>query len=188
MTDSPLIRACLAGDRHAWETLISRYRRLIYSIPIRCGLGTDDADDLFQTVCLRLLENLENLKDEEHLTAWIITTGRREAWRVSRQKRRREALLSHGAGDSEAELEAVVDADPLPEQVVVQLTEEQLTRQALEELGGHCAALLRLLYQTDPVPAYAEIARQLHVPEGSIGPTRARCLQKLRRILERIGF
>src|SRR5207253_7902824 len=61
-SDRPLIRACLAGDRQAWETLIRRYQRLLYAIPIRCGLSEDDAADVFQTVCVRLLENLEKLR------------------------------------------------------------------------------------------------------------------------------
>src|SRR3954470_1775127 len=87
-SDRSLIRACLAGERQAWETLIRRYQRLLYAIPRRCGLSEDDAADVFQTVCVRLLENLEKLRDEAQLTRWLITTTQREAWRVQRLRRR----------------------------------------------------------------------------------------------------
>src|SRR5438874_170812 len=113
--DRSLIRACLAGDRQAWETLIRRYERLLYSIPLRCGLSEDDAADVFQTVCVRLLENLEKLRDEGHLTGWLITTAKHEAWRVRRQKNRQG---SFNVGDPEsapdALLESLATDDPLP--------------------------------------------------------------------------
>src|SRR5919198_4154865 len=76
-SDRPLVQACRAGDRRAWETLVRRYERLLYAIPLRCGLSEDDAADVFQTVCVRLLENLEKVRDEQHLTGWLITTAKR---------------------------------------------------------------------------------------------------------------
>jgi len=94
--DRTLVRACLDGNRRAWETLIQRYQRLLYAIPQRCGLSEDDAADVFQTVCLRLLQNLGNLRDERSLTSWLITTASREAWRVRRQRRRELAGIGTG--------------------------------------------------------------------------------------------
>lgn len=188
-SDRPLVQACLAGDRQAWETLIRRYERLLYSIPLRCGLTEDDAADVLQTVCLRLLENLEKLRDETHLTGWLITTAKHESWRVQRQKRRQVSLdeVSDGSGGAVA-IDLLVAEDPLPHEAVVRLEEEQTVRLALRELGDRCRILLELLYQQDPPPSYAEIARRLDVSEGAIGPTRARCLQKLKKVLESMGF
>jgi RNA polymerase sigma factor (sigma-70 family) len=187
--DSALVRACQAGDRRAWETLIRRYQRLLYAIPIRCGLSEDDAADVFQTVCVRLLENLHKLRDEEHLTGWLITTARRESWRVQRVRRRDTPLGSDDPEDAgESPLDNLTATDLLPQEEAMRLEEEQLVRGAMEELSERCRTLLGWLYHTDPPPQYAEIARRLNVPVGAIGPTRARCLQQLKRILQRHGF
>jgi RNA polymerase sigma factor (sigma-70 family) len=185
-SDRPLIRACLDGDRRAWETLIQRYHRLLYAIPLRCGLSEDDAADVFQTVCVRLLQNLEDLRDEDHLTRWLIITAKHESWRMQRQKRRHVAI-----GDSEetdAALEAIPSDDPLPDEAVVRMEQEQFVRLAIRELGTRCRTLLELLYQSDPPLTYVEVARKMNMTWTSIGATRVRCLQKLRKILDRMGF
>jgi len=187
--DRSLVRACQAGDREAWETLILRYQRLLYAIPLRCGLSEDDAADVFQTVCVKLLENLEKLRDEQHLTGWLITTAKHEAWRVHRLKRRHAALdYSATEGSGEDGLDTLPAPDPLPHEAAVRLEEEQLVRVALGELGERCQTLLRWLYHTDPALPYAEIAARLNVSVGAIGPTRARCLQQLRKVLHRMDF
>jgi RNA polymerase sigma factor (sigma-70 family) len=184
-SDRPLLRACMAGDRQAWEALIRRYQRLLYAIPLRCGLSEEDAADVLQTVCVRLLENLPKLCNEDHLTGWLITTTRRESWRVS-QQRRRDAPLDDperpGGADS------VPDPDPLPDEAVLRLEEQQMVRVALRELGGRCQQLLELLYQTDPPLSYVEVAQRLAMPATSVSSTRIRCLQKLKRILDGMGF
>lgn len=187
-TDADLIRACREGDRAAWEALLARYQRLIYSVPLRCGLSEDDAADVFQTVCVRLLENLGRLRDEQRLGSWLVTTASREAWRVQRCARRDTPLSAEGAEDGETGAEALPDPGLLPEDAAARLEDQHLVRQAVEEMGERCRIMLRLLYYTEPAPPYAEIAAQLGMPEGSVGPTRARCLQQLRRILEKHGF
>ncbi len=187
-SDRALIRACLGGERAAWEALIARYRRLIYSVPLRCGLGEDDAADVFQTVCLRLLENLERLRDQERLASWLITTASREAWRVQRLRRRDRPLSDGGPEEGGEEAASVPDPGLLPSEAAERLEDAHLVRQAFEELGDRCRRLLGLLYYTDPVPPYAAVAEELGMPEGSIGPTRARCLQQLGKILKGRGF
>jgi RNA polymerase sigma factor (sigma-70 family) len=187
-SETDLIRDCLAGDRTAWEALIHRYRRLLYSIPLRRGLSEDDAADVFQNVCVKLYQNLHQLQNSDGLMRWLITTTTRESWRVLKQSRRHEPLLEPGPdqqGDSP--LETLPATDPLPHEVVIRLEEEQKVRQAIEQLGERSRELLQLLYWTHPAPSYAEIARRMGIPEGSIGPTRARCLQGLRKILESEG-
>jgi RNA polymerase sigma factor (sigma-70 family) len=183
--DSSLIRACQAGDARAWEQLIRRYQRLLYAIPLRCGLSEEDAADVFQTVCLRLLENLDRLRNEQHLTGWLITTTKREAWRLCELQRRAPTQKL----EAEEELyESLPAPDLLPEEEVLKLEQEQLVRRAMEELGERCRTLLGMLYQTEPPLAYEEIARRLNVSVGAIGPTRARCLEKLRKVLLRMGY
>jgi RNA polymerase sigma factor (sigma-70 family) len=190
--DRVLIRRCLDGDRAAWRDLILRYQRLLYAVPLRCGLTEEEAADVFQTVCVRLVEHLERLRDQERLASWLVTTANRESWRV-KQRRDREAPWPSSGGDGETDeagdaFEQLPDTARLPGEALQRLQEDQLVREALEELGERCGKLLRLLYFTDPAPAYVEIGRELGMPEGSIGPTRARCLQQLKKRLETRGF
>ena len=77
-TDAELVSMCLKGDAEAWEALITRYRRLIYSVPVRFGFSTADAADVFQAVCLKLIEHLHEVKDETKVSAWLITTTTRQ--------------------------------------------------------------------------------------------------------------
>src|SRR5262245_50512241 len=90
-SDRTLVEACLAGNSHAWEVVILRYQRLIYSIPIRNGFSSVDAADIFQSVCLKLLENLSTLRDHEKISSWLITTTTRECWRTIEKRRRENA-------------------------------------------------------------------------------------------------
>src|ERR1700760_507376 len=86
--DHELIADCLQGDHQAWAELITRYRRLIYSIPIKARLSPDDAADIFQSVCLKLYEKLATLREYDKIRSWLITMTTRECWRVSAQRRR----------------------------------------------------------------------------------------------------
>ena len=97
--DRELIVACLDGDSTAWETLITRYQRLIYSIPMKARLSPDDASDIFQSVCLKLYEKLSTLRDHERVSSWLITTTTREVWRVAARNRRNATSAS---GDEES--------------------------------------------------------------------------------------
>jgi RNA polymerase sigma factor (sigma-70 family) len=188
-SDRSLVRACLQGDRAAWESLIRRYRRLIYSVPIKCGLSTEEAEDVFQTVAIRLFENLERLRQEDRIAAWLATTASRESWRV---KKKADRSLNVTQLESLDEAEARWDPeDPnsrVSAETLIRFEEEQTVRRAVDELNERCRTLLSLLFFADPSPPYCEVATRLEMPEGSIGPTRARCLQSLKRILQRLGF
>lgn len=174
-SDAHLIRACLRGDGRAWESLLERYERLIYSIPRRYGMSEHDAAEVFQNVCITLLEQLDRLRDHEKLGAWLVTTTRRECWR---QWRKAEPTMQDGPVTSPAA------PDESPEEVVAEYEEYTRVRAALERLADGCRNLLWLLYYDPEQPSYADIANRLHIPVGSIGPTRARCLEKLRLALE----
>ena len=181
-TDSELINACLAGDSEAWAELVERYQRLVYSVAMRSGLSPEDADDTFQAVFMILLNKLETCRHQDRLGAWLTTITRREAWRVARQRGARV----YAPGDDV--LENLTPPEPPPDSVIEQIEEQHLIRQAMGRLGERCRRLLwHLFYAPEPL-SYAEIAKQLAMPEGSIGPTRARCLKRLRRILRSMGF
>jgi RNA polymerase sigma factor (sigma-70 family) len=184
--DNRLVQECLSGNREAWESLVQRYSRLIYSIALRSGLSEDDAADVFQSVCVKLLANLEKLKDDKHLTGWLITTAKHECAHMLRQKQRQPASLpSH---DSESRLADLAATDPYPDAVILQVEEEHMVRQAVEELHTRCRALIELLYLSDPPASYVDVSQRMNIPIGSIGPTRARCLKSLKERLQKLGF
>lgn len=183
--DEQLISLCLDGDEAAWEAIVVRYRRLVYSIPLKMGLGEEVAADVFQSVCLRLLEHLAKLNDRGKLASWLITTTTRECWRTSNRSRR-EAPIGEGgdaSGDAPPRPE-LADPRPLADEEQVQLAEAQRLRQAVEALPDRCRSLVELLYYAEDRPSYEEISRRLGMPVPSIGPTRARCLEKLRKLME----
>lgn len=181
--DAELIAACRRGESGAWERLVHRFERLIFTVPRRAGLGPDEAADVFQTVFMRLHERLQELSHPDRVQAWLVTTAKRETLRVLELQRRRAPSPAPRFADDdegpapEAEL---VDPDPLPEDLLDDLQQRQLVRLAFLSIGEPCHSLLKALYFSDePVP-YAEISARLGMPVGSIGPTRARCLAKLR--------
>jgi RNA polymerase sigma factor (sigma-70 family) len=182
LPDHELIEACLRGSGQAWEVLLVRYQRLIYSIPLHYGLPEHDANDIFQNVSLLLWENLGRLRDRARLGAWLAITTRRECWRMMRQSRSNITVLEGNA------LEEILPASPRSEDEFLDMERQSQIRSAINHLESPCRDLLTLLFYADPRPAYSEIARHLTIPEGSVGPTRSRCLEKLMRILEEMGF
>jgi RNA polymerase sigma factor (sigma-70 family) len=180
--DRDLVSRCLEGDESAWEALIRRYQRLVYSIPIRYGMGEEVAADIFQSVCVLLLEHLATLKDRGKLASWIITTTTRECWRVS-HRLRREAPIGEMIEDDDPILPETQDERPLAEEEQLRLEEQQHVREAVQALPDRCRRLLELLYYDEAQPSYEEISRRMEMPVPSIGPTRARCLEKLRKML-----
>ena len=182
LPDPELIEACLKGSSQAWEALLVRYQRLIYSIPLRYGLPEHDANDIFQNVSLLLWENLGRVRDRSRLGAWLVITTRRECWRMIRQRKQNAVLPEEKALDEN------LLAGPHSEDEFLALERQAQVRAAIEQLEQPCRELLTLLFYVNPRPAYSEISQSLTVPEGSIGPTRARCLEKLMKILEDMGF
>ena len=182
--DAELVAACIRREAWAWDALVDRYKRLVYSIALRSGLAQDDAADVLQTVFTVLLENLSNLRAPEGLAAWLITTAKRTSWSVARH-RRREQTVGDGAGPSLPTEDTQKASNPADES---RWADQALVRDALERLGERCRRLLWLLYYDRGEPTYEEVGRQMEMPVGSIGPTRARCLQKMRRLLQTMGM
>jgi RNA polymerase sigma factor (sigma-70 family) len=183
-TDRDLVLACRRGDETAWEALVGRYQRLIYTIPRRAGLDEDLSSDVFQEVFATLFEKLDGLEQPEKLKAWLVTTAKRKTWRlISREGRPSKFEDTDDEGD--IEFDKLPDNAPLPDEVLVQLEEQHRVRSAVASLNERCRKLLTLLFYQQEPPPYSEIAAQIGTTEGSIGPTRARCLQKLLRLLEK---
>lgn len=186
-TDEQLLLACRRGDESAWEALVRRYQRLIYAVPRRAGLDEDAAAEIFQDVFATLLENVESIEQPSRLQAWLVTTAKRKTWRaIGRAKATRPFSAEEGEG--EGELYNLADESLLPDAALERLEQQHLVRAVLEGLDERCRKLLQMLfYQTEP-PPYSEIAAALGTTEGSIGPTRARCLKKLMGLLQKQGF
>ncbi|HEX8492038.1 MAG TPA: sigma-70 family RNA polymerase sigma factor [Pyrinomonadaceae bacterium] len=178
LSDERLLEACRRGDESAWESLVERYQRLIYAIPRRAGLDKDQASDVFQEVFTTLFEKLDSIEQPERLQAWLVTTARRKTWRlISREKRVQNPGWDEE--ENETELDKLPDETLLPDEVLINLEEQHKVRTALGALDERCRKLLTMLFYLAETPPYAEIAAAIGTTEGSIGPTRARCLKKL---------
>lgn len=195
-----LIARCRRGDNRAWQQLVHHYARLVHSIPVRYGLTAAEVDDVGQEVFLALAQGLHGLEDPQSLPAWLITTARRYSWRAL-QRRKREATLTaddlattEKIGTKAAQAAETITAYPLGATLptmaeLLQSWEQQEALAAgLARLGERCRDLLTLIFLDASEPSYDVISQQLAIPKGSIGPTRNRCLQQLRTILEGLGF
>jgi len=180
-TDPELISMCLRGDGLAWEALIVRYRRLIYSVPVRFGFESADASDVFQAVCLKLLEHLHDIKDDRKISGWLVTTTTRQCLHVKSLKTREMA-------SDDATLEEEPDPTHNLEDIRILTEQQQAIREAVDELAPRCKELIGKLYFDTRAPSYDEISQELGMPVASIGPTRARCLEKLKMQLRRRGI
>ena len=176
-----LLARARAGDRAAWDVLVTRYTNLVWSVTRAHRLGTADAADVVQTTWLRLIENMDRIHDPERLPGWLTTTAARECLRTIRRAKR----VTLGAEDSVLDLEDV-DAAPLDAALLVEERDASLWR-CFTQLPERCQRLLRVLMAEDR-PGYAEVAAALDIPIGSIGPTRGRCLDRLREIAREAGL
>jgi len=176
-----LLEAAAAGDATSWNQIVEDYGRLVWSVARGFRLSLADAADVSQTTWLRLVENLDRIQNPEQLAGWLATTARRESLRVIR-KARREIPDSEEAeenvpffGDSED------DGDPQAALVAEQDRTDLWEAFAL--LSERCRSLLRVVAVT-PLESYAAVAEALGMRVGSIGPTRSRCLEHLKRELK----
>ncbi len=178
-SDAELVERCRRGDADAWRMLVERYQRLVYGIPRKAGLDAQACEDVFQHVFAALVEHLDRIAQPERLGVWLVTTAKREAWRLAKQNRRTQPLASDDDSDdyTTGAERPLLDENPLPDEITEQLLEQHEIRVALTRLDERCRALLNALYYRDEPPSYTELAQSIGIPEGSIGPTRARCLK-----------
>lgn len=167
--DQDLVEACIDGDEASWAELIRKYQRLIYSTArVLCPEPADTAD-VFQQVCLELYRRLLHLRDVQSLPKWLIKVTRAKSVDMLRRRPRTTELA-----------EDEIPCDPQIET----LERHHELEQALEQLPERSRRLLTHLYFSEEPLSYAEIAQRLGIPVSSIGPTRARSLQKLRRLMQ----
>jgi len=170
MSVGALVRSAAAGDRPAWDALVEQFAGLVWAVTRSHRLSDADAADVSQTTWLRLVERLDSLREPERVGAWLATTARRECLRTLGGRQR----------------EVVADLDSLPGDEagsgdgLLERERAAAMRGAFTRLGERCQRLLRVL-MADPAPSYDDVAAALEMPVGSIGPTRARCLDRLRR-------
>ncbi len=180
---SDLMTAARHGDKASWEALVHRYSGLVWSVARGYRLGQADAADVFQTTWLRLAEHIGRISNPGQVGAWLATTARREALRIARGAARtvpadNAAMAALGHVDRYSpELAALEN-----EQARLDAERAAAVWRAFGGLPARCRELLRVLIASPP-PSYAEVAAALGMPVGSIGPTRARCLRRLRERL-----
>jgi RNA polymerase sigma factor (sigma-70 family) len=180
--DARLVARCIDGDARAWEALVRRHERLVYSIGRSYRLGDEDMGDVFQDVFTALLKGLPRLRDGRTLVRWLSSTSERIA-RTTALKRRREAAREDHEDDTFANLEDQGDeigAD------LEKVERQHQVRMALGAISDRCKRLLEALYYEDPTPSYTELSQRLGVPVGSLGPTRARCMERLKGHFEQL--
>jgi RNA polymerase sigma factor (sigma-70 family) len=180
--DDRLVSECLKGNEKAWSALIDKYKNLIYSIPIKLGMY-DDAADIFQAVCLDLLSDLPKLREPRALPKWLMQTCYHKCLQY-RRKAEKQAPLQ----DEHGEVPISDQQSSVPGEMLVQFEREQILRDAISQLSPRCERMVRMLFFEDPPRPYKLIAHELDLATGSIGFIRGRCLDKLKKQLEKMGF
>jgi RNA polymerase sigma factor (sigma-70 family) len=172
-SDTDLVTRAANGDEHAWDALVERYAPLVWCICRRHRLGDADADDVGQSVWLQLTAQLDKVRDPAALAGWLAITTRRECSRVLRAARRSPAVgyVQEGIPDEQT---------GMAEHELLAAERHAALREAFTRLPPCCQRLIAMLIEDPPAP-YAQISAQLGIPVGSIGPSRGRCLDKLRR-------
>jgi RNA polymerase sigma factor (sigma-70 family) len=179
--DRRLVKECLAGNEEAWALLIDKYKALIYSIPVKYGLPPHEAADVFQSTCMELLTRLPDLREPKALPKWLMQVAHHQCYRVKRQQQR---LVSR---DGETDLPDP-ETPAIAETLVQQTQEEQMLRDAVGRLTPQCRRLVELLFFETPARPYLEVAAELGLALGSIGFTRQKCIERLRKNLDELGF
>ncbi|MBK7704553.1 MAG: sigma-70 family RNA polymerase sigma factor [Acidobacteria bacterium] len=179
--DAELVRACRGGDEAAWNELVERYQRLIITIPRRAGLSEEQASDVFQEVFMTLFEKLDEIEQPDRIRSWMVTTAKFKTWGIVRGEK------GHYTPETEEEMELEManlkDASPLADEMLIEAEQQHLIRTALRKLEERCQKILSMIYLRDTAASYVEVAKEIGVGETSISPMRARCLQKLAKIL-----
>lgn len=179
-SDAKLIQKCLRGNEQSWSSLIDRYKNLIFSVSLRTGVPRDDAEDIFQAVCLDLLFELSKLRHPEALPRWLIQVTYHKCLRLKADRDRYRV----GAFEPEDALSAR-DAGAAPDQLLYESERSQRIRQVLLQLDARCRQLIEELFFRIPARPYNEVAHELGLAAGSIGPVRERCLERIRKLLDK---
>jgi RNA polymerase sigma factor (sigma-70 family) len=177
------VRAAAAGDSHAWEQLIDRYESLLWSITRAYRLSAEDSADVVQLTWLRLLDNLERIRDPRRLAGWLATTCRRECLAVRRRSQSSVSVENE-------RMDRLLGGEPPADEPVLTADQFATLWEAFHRLSEWCQRVLRALVVNPEhgPPSYRLVAAELQVPVGSLGPTRARCLNQLRKLFDNGGI
>jgi RNA polymerase sigma factor (sigma-70 family) len=178
--DVKLVDQCLRGDEAAWTVLLSKYKNLIFSIPIKHGFSREESADIFQSVCLELLCELKRLREPRALGGWLI--------RITYNKCFHQRQLDHKRATENGQVDLAIATEEIPESRLHELQRDEALRTALGSLKPRCHKLVEMLFFESPARPYDEIAKSLSLALGSIGAIRRRCLDELRKTLEEAGF
>jgi RNA polymerase sigma factor (sigma-70 family) len=181
-SDERLVSECLKGNQEAWSALIDKYKNLIYSIPIKLRMY-DDAADIFQAVSVDLLAGLPQLREPKALPKWLMQACYHKCLQYRRRSEKHTSLTNEAGEDLD-----IASDQPLPEHMMAELEKEQIVRGAISQLNPRCEQMVHMLFFENPPRPYQEVARKLDIATGSIGFIRGRCLQKLKKQLEKLGF
>ena len=176
-SDRDLIRGCHQGNVGAWRRLLDKYERIVFSVPRRYGLSTDDAADITQVTFTILVQSIDELPEDSKLGGWLTTVARRHTWRLL-ERNRRQGVTRQVALEESARLQST---DP---ETVEKWELTEWLDHGLSMISRQCRDLLSALYLDPDQPSYAEVAARLGMAVGSVGPTRIRCLERLRRALD----
>jgi RNA polymerase sigma factor (sigma-70 family) len=180
-SDERLVKECLSGNEVAWSLLIEKYKALIYSIPVKYRLPSHEAADVFQATCVELLKHLSELREPRALPKWLMQVAHHQCYRWKRQQQR---IVSR---DGDADIPEP-ETPAIAESLVQQTQEEQMLRDAMAALSPQCRRLVELLFFESPARPYSEVAAELGLAVGSIGFTRQKCMDRLRKHLGDLGF
>ena len=170
-----LVASASSGDSRAWDALVDRYAPLVRSICRKYQLGRTDADDVAQSVWLHLVDHLDHIRNAAALPGWLATTTRRECWRVMRTSGTPQKIIFEPNADRRRHEQCGA-----PDQRLLEAERHAAVREAVTHLPREGQALIAMLIADPPLP-YAKISAKLGLPIGSIGPTRSRYLDKIRR-------
>lgn len=177
--DERWLAQCRAGDAVAWSRLVEEFRRLVYSIPKRSGLSDEDSADVFQAAFVSLHADLNKIQNAESLPRWLTVVTLRETYRMKRSRNMAPDALSEN-------LEALLASEEQSAETgAIDALEAEAVRSSLDSMQDRCRLLLTKLYVEEV--DYKQISAELKIPMGAIGPTRARCLKKLRMLLSKSG-
>jgi len=181
-SDRELVEGCRRGREQDWNSLIDKYKNLIFSIPIRYGLSREEAADVFQSVCLDLINELPRIRDPQALPKWLMQVAAHKCFHWKRVQ---------GRTVSRDDEEVTVPEESVPadaEKLLHEVQQEQALREALLALPSRCRELIRMLFYEEPKRPYQEVAASLGLATGSIGLLRQKCLDRMKKRLDTLGF
>jgi RNA polymerase sigma factor (sigma-70 family) len=179
-SNEQLLTQVRAGERHAWDEIVQRFSGRLWAVARAQGLDRHSAADVVQTTWLALLDNIDRIREPAALPGWLSSVTRNEAMRVSKRGRRSDIV-----DDVESVSTSTTDT-PIDNQLLAR-EDAVAVRRALARVSERCRELLTLMFSSDEL-SYGAIATLIDCPLGSLGPTRARCLEQLRRFVEAEGI